>query len=129
LPAQCSHEVEIVCPINPPSLVVQTRAEPKSDCRFALNPANRYEKAPIELEVVGGDRVHLGCRIRTPDETVGTPSGALAHDDNDFPSTRGPFALHAQKASVKVEDHVVAPSFRNRLVNPDPELRCGKLNG
>src|SRR5438034_2505033 len=70
LPGQCSREIEIVSPIDSPLLIVQARAQTKRDLGTTLNPSDRNEEAPIELEVVGSDRIDLLGGVRTADETV-----------------------------------------------------------
>src|SRR4051794_22740661 len=75
LRAKCSREVEIVCPINSPPLVVQTGAQPEMNGWTALDSGYRDQKASVQFYVVGGDCVDLVRGVGAPDETL---SGAAS---------------------------------------------------
>jgi hypothetical protein len=120
--SQSSRGIEIVRPIDPTSLVVSARIDPQRNRRAIRNPVDRDQEATIQFHAVRGDRIYLIGRVVPSTEPVGTPTRALAGHDDDTFATRGPFALHAQELVAEIQDQVVSPAFRDRLVDVDTQL-------
>lgn len=114
LPSKCSREVEVVCPIYPPPLIVPARAKPKHDRWSALHAFDWDEEASIQVEAVSRDRVDLGSRVSAPNKALCATACALTTDHQDFVAACGPLALHTHKAIFVVEDHVVPPTHPQR---------------
>jgi hypothetical protein len=103
-------------------LVVQTGAQSELNRGTALDTANRNQKASVQFEVVGRDRIDLLRGVSTADETLRAPPITLTTNDEHFPSPSRPLALDSQKAGLEVEDHVAAAALGNRTVNINSEL-------
>jgi hypothetical protein len=129
VPSKCSREVEVVSPIDAAPLIVQARTHPKCDGRPTLDASDRNEEAPIEFEVVRSDRIDLIGGVRPSDEPLSASARTLATDDQYFPPSGGPLALHAEKARFQIENHVAATTLRHWAVNIDVELGCREGDG
>jgi len=79
--SQCSREIEIIGPIDPASLIVQARAQTKSDRRSTLDAGDWDKEAAIKLKVVCRDRINLVSGVTPSQETVGASARTLAADN------------------------------------------------
>jgi hypothetical protein len=109
----------VVCPVDATPLIVSTRRQAQRDPWSVLDKRNGNQKASIEFEAVGGNRIHFFSRVTAPNKAFGTSSGALAAHDEDLASAGSPFALDSYEFAPGRKDHVEAPALRNWTVNLD----------
>jgi hypothetical protein len=123
---QSSREVEVVTPIDPVTLVVPGRLDPKRNRRSILDDIDRDEEAPIEFHAVRGERINFIRRVSPPAETFrGAPRTDAVDRHDSVPACR-PLTLHAHQRRPQIEDQVVS-LIPERPENADSELDgfCG----
>jgi ribosome-associated protein len=125
MPPQCSREVVVVSPVDPPTLVVSARTKPQRDCRSVLDKGNWNQEGAIEFEAVSADRVYFLRCVASPDKSVSSATGTFAADHQDFAAPRGPLALDSTQSRPEVEDEIVSSALGERAIDIDPELDRG----
>jgi hypothetical protein len=129
VPAQSSHQVEIISPVNPFALVVPGGSEPKSDFLHPLCVSHRDEETAIELQAVEGVRIDFLAGIQPSHQTITISPRPVAPSDENVAIPRGPLALNPDEVTNEIEDHVVAAAFGDRSVDIDSNLGSGQLDG
>jgi hypothetical protein len=94
VPSKCSREVEIVSPIDAVALVVATRLDSQRDARPIGDQSDRDQKAPIDLQAIGRNRINLICGVRLfPKAFCCAPRTDAEHGQHTAPPGN-PFALN-----------------------------------
>jgi hypothetical protein len=117
-----SRELEVLCPVDPPALVVPRGSDSQGDRRRVFYSLDRNEVAAVEIDRVGGDGVNLPRRIPASYEAVRSTSARHARNDQHLAPSCRPFALDPEQSIIEAEDEVVAASVGNRAIDLDAEL-------
>jgi hypothetical protein len=119
---QSSLEREVFRPVDSQSLVVPTRDKPKTQFGVTVEPISGNEEASIQFRAVCGDRVDLGCHVRTFAEALAGSSRRVAPNRHYVTVARRPLALSANEPRSKLEDQVIPTTFNEWPVNADAKI-------
>jgi hypothetical protein len=80
-PAQCSGEIMILGPVDSAALIVSRRGQTQLNVGSAGEVRKPKQVASAQLGAIGGERVHLGRRIRAPDQSMPCATAREAADE------------------------------------------------
>jgi hypothetical protein len=117
---QCSHEVELIGPIDTNALIVTRRGETELDGAFATKAFERQEETPIEFGAVSCERVDLVRGVESFAKALSSSPRRIAANDDDVAIPTRPLALNTPEPRSEIEDQITAATLGNRLVDVNP---------
>ena len=127
--SQCSREVEIVSPIDSPTLVVSSGGQAQADLSLALEALDWQKETSVKFFAVSSEGVDLLCCIEAPYEAVSIAASGEAPGNDHMPASRRPLALNTYKLPSQIEEHVEPTPLVEWAVHVDSQLERLERDG